>query len=215
MKLYSKKEILPIVLILITLAVGLYFYPQLPDRVPSHWDINGQINGYMPKTFSIYFFPGLILFIYILMSVLPLMDPHKANIEIFQNSYFWFKVFLVLFLAAIYFITIYAALGNEINVGQFVSWGVGILFLFMGWMMPRIKKNYTIGIRFPWTLHSEVVWDKTHKLGGQLFMTLAGILLLASFLPGVYTFWILMGGILLLMITLVAYSYLEYRKLAK
>lgn len=215
MKLYSKKEILPILLILITLAVGLYLYPQLPDRVPSHWDINGQINGYMPKTFSIYFFPGLILFIYVLMSVLPLMDPNKTNIEVFENSYFWFKVVLVLYLAGIYFITIYAALGNEIDIGRFISWGIGILFLFIGWMMPRIKKNYTIGIRFPWTLHSEVVWDKTHKLGGQLFMTLAGILLLASFLPGVYTFWILMGGILLLMTTLVAYSYLEYRKLAK
>jgi uncharacterized membrane protein len=102
-----------------------------------------------------------------------------------------------------------------VDIGRFVSWGIGILFLFIGWMMPRVKKNYTIGIRLPWTLHSQVVWDKTHKLGGQLFMTLAGILLLASFLPGVFTFWILMGGILLVMIILVAYSYLEYRKLAK
>ncbi|MFH1295050.1 MAG: DUF1648 domain-containing protein [bacterium] len=215
MKLYSKKEILPILLILITLAIGFYFYPQLPDRIPSHWNVNGQIDGFMPKTFAAFFFPGLFIFVYLLLSVLPLMDPHKTNIELFENSYFWFKVTLLLFLAGIHFITIYAAFGKEVDIGRFVSWGVGILFLFIGWMMPRIKKNYTIGIRLPWTLYSEVVWDKTHKLGSQLFMALAGILLLASFLPGVLTFWILMGGIILLMIILVAYSYLEYRKLAR
>jgi len=215
MKLYSKKEILPIVLILITLAVGLYFYPQLPDRVPSHWDINGQINGYMSKTFAAFFFPGMFLFVYILMSVLPLMDPQKTNIELFKNSYFWFKVVLLAFLIELYFLTIYAALGNEVNIGCFVSWGIGILFLFMGWMMPKIKKNYTIGIRFPWTLHSEVVWDKTHKFGGQLFMALGLLLLIASFLPDVFTFWILMIGIFSVLIVLMGYSYFEYRKLAK
>jgi len=215
MKLWSKKEILPIALILITLAIGFYFYPQLPDRVPSHWDINGQINGWVPKLFSAFFFPGLFLLIYVLMTVMPLMDPHRANIELFQHSYFWLKVIILSFLSGLYFATIYAALGNEIDVGRFVSWGVAVLFLFLGWMLPQVKKNYTIGIRFPWTLHSEIVWDKTHKLGGRLFMTLAVILLMASFLPGVFTFWILIAGIFLLLIILMGYSYLEYRKLAK
>lgn len=202
-------------LILITLAVGLYFYPQLPENVPSHWNVNGQIDGFMPKTFAAFFFPGLFIFIYILISVLPLMDPHKTNIELFGKSYFWFKVVLLLFLAGIYFITIYAGLGNEVNIGLFISWGIGILFLFMGWMMPKIKKNYTIGIRFPWTLHSEIVWDKTHKLGGQLFMALGAILLIVSFLPGVFTFWILMVGIFLLLIILFGYSFYEYKKLER
>ena len=143
------------------------------------------------------------------------MDPHRTNIELFENSYFWFKVILLLFLAGLYFITIYAALGNEVNIGCSVSWGIAVLFLFLGWMLPQIKKNYTIGLRFPWTLHSEIVWDKTHKLGGQLFMALGAILLIASFLPGVFTFWILMIGIFLTVIILMGYSYFEYKKLAR
>jgi len=216
MKLYDiKKEVLLIVLILATLAVGLYFYPQLPDQVPTHWGVDGQVNGWSSKTFAVFFFPGLILFLYILLSVLPAMDPLKVNIELFSRYYFWLKLVFVIFMASLYLVTILAGLGYEINVGRLVSWGVAILFLFMGLMMPKIKKNYTIGIRFPWTLHSEVVWEKTHRLGGWLFGGLAVLMLAVGFWPGIYTFWALVVGVILMLVILMGYSYWEYRKLGK
>ncbi|MDD2753397.1 MAG: SdpI family protein [Candidatus Portnoybacteria bacterium] len=213
MKLYDKKEILPIVLILIVAAIGFYLYPQLPDLVPSHWGINGEINGWMSSAFAVYFFPGLILFLYLLLSFVPLMDPLKANIEMFSHSYFWFKVVLVLFLSLLYLITLYTGLGYDVNVQLFVMIGIAVLFAMIGYIMPQIKKNYTIGIRLPWTLHSEAVWTKTHKFGGRLFIVFAVVAAVASFLPSAWAFGILIAGIFLLLAVLVAYSYMEYRKI--
>ena len=215
MKLYSKKEIISILLILATAAIGWYFYPQLPDQVPSHWNISGQIDGWMNKSFAVWFFPSLTLFLYVLLSVFPLMDPRKKNIELFSHLYFWFKVAFVLFMSALYLVTLYAALGYDVNVGRLVSWGIAVLFLMLGLMIPKLKQNYTIGIRLPWTLHSEKVWDKTHKLGGWLFIILAVLMLVIGFCPNMYTFWALMGGIVLMIIILFAYAYWEYRKLEK
>ncbi|OGZ40051.1 MAG: hypothetical protein A3B04_03540 [Candidatus Portnoybacteria bacterium RIFCSPLOWO2_02_FULL_39_11] len=213
MKLYDKKEILPIVLIVLIAAIGAYVYPQLPDLVPSHWGINGEVNGWMSKTFAMFFFPGLILGLYLLLSFLPLMDPLKKNIELFSYLYFWFKVAFVAFMSSLFLMTLYAGLGYEINVGRYVMWGIAFLFFFIGLMLPEIKKNYTIGIRLPWTLHSEIVWDKTHKFGGRLFIFLSILILLASFLPGAYAFYILIAGIFLLLAILMGYSYWQFRKL--
>ncbi len=213
MKLYDKKEVLPIVLILIISAIGAYLYPQLPELVPSHWGINGEVNGWMSRTFAVFFFPALTLVLYLLMSFLPLMDPHRSNIESFANWYFWFKVAFVVFMGSLYLMTLYAGLGYEINVGRYVTLGIAVLFAFLGLALPKMKKNYMIGIRLPWTLYSEVVWKRTHQFGGRLFIALAVLIFIAGFLPGAWTFGILLGGIFLLLAVLVWYSYYEYKKL--
>ncbi|HRY52647.1 MAG TPA: SdpI family protein [Candidatus Portnoybacteria bacterium] len=213
MKLYDKKEFLPIILIVMLAMVGAYLYPQLPELVPSHWGINGEVNGWTGRTFAVIFFPSLILGIYLLMSFFPLMDPHKSNIESFAKWYFGLKIALVVFLGALYLLTLYAALGYEVNVARFVVLGLAALFAFLGLALPNIKKNYMIGIRLPWTLHSEIIWEKTHKFGGRLFLALAAIIAVAAFLPGAWTFGILMTGIVLLLALLTLYSYWEYKKL--
>jgi len=213
MKLYSKKEILPIILILAFLAVGLYFLPQLPERVPTHWGIDGQADGWSSRNFAVWFFPALIAGMYLLLSFLPLLDPLKKNIEISANFYFVFKLVMVLFLGGLYTVTLYAGLGHPVNVQMFVLWGMAILFFFLGLMMPRIKKNYTVGIRLPWTLHSEEVWNKTHKFGGKLFIALAVLVAIVSFFPGGWAFGLMLGGILAMLAALMIYSYLAFRKI--
>ena len=213
MKLYDKKEVLPIVLIIIISAIGAYLYPQLPELVPSHWGINGEINGWASRTFAVIFFPVLILGLYLLMSFLPLMDPHRSNIEAFATWYFWFKTALVVFLGSLYLMTLAAGLGWEVNAQRYVMLGIAVLFLLIGLALPEMKKNYMIGIRLPWTLHSDVVWSKTNKLGGKLFLALALVAAVAAFLPGAWAFGLLMAGIISLLVILVWYSYREYRKL--
>jgi uncharacterized membrane protein len=215
MKLYGIKEIIPIVIILVVLGFGMYLYPTLPDRMPTHWGIDGQVNGWSSKNFAVFFFPALILGIYLLMSFFPLMDPHKENIESFAGVYFWFKVVLVVFLAFIYMATIFASRGWNIDIGRMVSFGVALLFIFIGAMLPSIKKNYTIGIRLPWTLHSEVVWEKTHKFGGAIFASIGVAVLVADLFSSFYAFIVLMVGMPLLLIGLTVYSYLEFKKLNK
>lgn len=215
MKLYDRKEILPILLILAIGILGFYFYPQLPERVPTHWNVYGQADDWSSKTFAVYFLPGLILFLYALLSVFPLIDPLRKNIESFAGLYYWFKVAFILFMGAMYGATLYAGLGRPVNMQMLVMLGIAALFLFIGLALPKIKKNYTIGIRLPWTLHSEVVWDKTHKFGGQVFIGLAALMAVLAFIKGVYAFVILIGAIFLTLAALMVYSYLEYRKLSK
>ncbi len=215
MKLYTKKEILPIILILAIFVVGIYFWPQLPERVPSHWNIYGQVDGWMSKNFAVFFFPALMLGLYLLLSFIPLMDPLKTNIELFAGLYFWFKVVFILFMGVLYFLTIYAGLGHQIDIGRYVMIGIAVLFFFLGLTMPKIKKNYTIGIRLPWTLHSEVVWDKTHQFGGKLFIGLAVVMAMVSFFPGPWAFGILIGAMVVMLAALIWYSYHEWRVLEK
>lgn len=215
MKLFDKKEILPILIILASMAMGIYFLPALPSQVPSHWNVYGQIDGWVSKTFAVYFFPALTLVIYLLLSFFPLMDPRRKNIEKFSGIYFGFKLVTTAFLSGLYFLTLWAGLGHEVNVGRWVVWGIAVMFLYLGIVMPKLKHNYTIGIRFPWTLHSEVVWEKTHKLGGKLFIALAVLLAVAGVWPGEGAFCALLIGIFAVLIVLLLYSYLEYRKLNK
>ena len=215
MKLYTQKEILPILIILASLATGIYFLPSLPSQVPSHWNVYGQIDGWVSKNFVVFFFPVLTLAIYLLMSFVPLMDPRKKNIEKFADIYFGFKLVLVLFLTGLYSLTLWAGLGHEINVGRWVIWGIAIMFLYLGWMMPKLEHNYSIGIRLPWTLHSEAVWKKTHQFGGKLFIALAVLLAVLGVWPGGFAFWTLIIEIFLMLAVLVLYSYCEYRKISK
>lgn len=216
MKLFNfKKEIFLIALIFLTLAAGIYFYPQLPDRVPTHWGVNGQVDGWSSKAFAVWFFPALIAILYILLAALPLLDPLKSNIELFAGPYYWFKLVFILFMGGLYLMTLYVGLGNQINVGRWVTLGIAALFAFIGWMLPQVKKNYTIGIRFPWTLHSEVVWEKTHQFGGKLFYVLAAFIAIISFFPGAWAFGILLVGIFPMLIVLIGYSYWQWQLVKK
>ena len=194
------------------MALAVFLYPQLPDQIPSHWNINGDIDAWSSKNFAVSFFPALIIAVYALMSGLIFLDPMRKNIESFSFIYFWMKTGVVLFLSFIYIITLLVGMGYEINVARMIILGIAALFLLFGLVMPEIKKNYMVGIRLPWTLHSEKVWNKTHKFGGKLFIALGIIMAAAYFLPVVYSFWILIGGIILMLVALVIYSYLEYKK---
>lgn len=195
MKLFSRWEIFPVLIIIAVSVLGIYLYPQLPDQVPFHWNINGQIDNWCSKTFAVSFFPAFILGVYALVSCFVFLDPLKKNIESFSKFYFWIKTGIVIFLSFLYAATLLVALGYDINVGKAVALGVAALFLLIGMIMPSIKKNYTVGIRFPWTLYSESVWNKTHKFGGKLFIFLAVMTALSSFGPMAFLFWTLVGGI--------------------
>lgn len=212
MKLFSRWEIIPIFIILAVMALAVFLYPQLPDQIPSHWNISGDIDAWASKNFAVFFFPALIIAVYALMSGLVYLDPMRKNIESFSFLYFWMKTGLVLFLSFIYAITLLVGMGYEINVARMIILGIAALFLLFGLVMPGVKRNYMVGIRLPWTLHSEKVWDKTHNLGGKLFIALGIIMAAAYFLPVIYSFWILIGGMVLMLAIITVYSYLEYKK---
>ena len=211
MKIFTKKEILPISLIIFTFLVSAFLYPELPGQIPSHWNINGEIDAWTCKTFTVLFFPGLTLVFYLLMTFLPLIDPLKKNYLGFIMPYFWFRTAFVLFLASLYLYTLWVSLGAKLNINYFIIPAISILFIVIGIFLPKVKKNYFVGIRTPWTLYSEEVWNKTHQSAGKFFIAAGIISLFGLFLPK-QSFIIIITAVLAAALISVIYSYFIFRK---
>ncbi len=150
---------------------------------------------------------------YLLFLVLPNFDPKKENYQKFAHIYHYFKAGLILFLALIYFAASLSGLGYQINIKLLVLSGVGLLFILIGALLPKIQSNWFFGIRTPWTMSSETVWQKTHQVGGKIFMLSGLIIIILAWLPSQYAMPVFAADILLLLLGTVGYSYWVYRKI--
>jgi uncharacterized membrane protein len=192
-------------------AAAAWAWPQLPDRLPIHWNIHGEVDGWGNKFMGILFMPLLVLGMYLLMLLLPLVDPGKANYENFQKVYGIIRIVFVTYMGAIYAATLFAAFGHTVNMTTVILPLVGVLFIVLGNFLGKIRPNWFVGIRTPWTLSSQLSWDKTHRLAGWLFV-LMGIL----FFPvaAIQTTWSLITMLVIDAVCvawLIVYSYLVYR----
>lgn len=160
---------------LLTAAVA---YPFLPDQIPMHWDFSGTVS-YDDK-YQIFLMCGMAVLFAFFLDVLPKIDPRKKNYQKFERYYDGFCVFMQIFLMVMnYIILIESFRPGTLSVPVIIMLGIGILFVFVGNMMPKLKSNFYMGIKTPWALSSEEVWRKTHRLGGKCFF-LAGLLLIAG-----------------------------------
>lgn len=205
-------HIIIIILIAISAAVGLYYYNIMPLKMASHWNAQGQINGYMPKFWGLFLMPIITLGMYLLFLLIPKIDPLKKNIERFRVHFDWFIVLMILFLFYIYALSILANLGYGFNMTKMMMPAIGILFIYIGFLLEHAKRNWFIGIRTPWTLSSDKVWDKTHMVGGKLFKA-AGALAFLGLIFEKYALWIVIISVLWATFYTVVYSYLEFKKL--
>lgn len=202
-------------LIVATLMLGVVVYPHLPEQVASHWNYRGEVDGYSSRGWGAFGIPLLTAGIYLGMLLLPLIDPNRQNYEKFAGAYRVIKALLVVFMTALQLVVILNALGFKTPVGKIVMTGVSLLVLIIGNYMGQFRHNYFVGIKTPWTLASEEVWRKTHRLGGRLWVA-AGILGLAgALLGGPVGGLALAVALALAVIVPFVYSYLEYRKLSK
>lgn len=180
-----KSDIYNFIIIILTVIIVIVTYNKLPDRVPIHWNINGEANGYGPKYVMAILIPGLMILTWVGMRFLPKIDPKKENYKKFESSYSVIISLFITYFFIMYVITTAITFGYNIPVDKVVCGMMGILFLVMGNYLPKSKSNFFYGIKTPWTLSSEVSWNKTHRLGGKLFV-LAGLLVIlgAIFLKG-------------------------------
>lgn len=213
MKHTLKTEIIPLLVILAALALGFYFYLNLPPIVPTHWGVNGQIDAWGSRNVTLFLPPALIIGMYLLFLILPHFDPKKENYQKFSGVYHGFKTAMMIFFLLIYVITGFSGLGYKLPVDKIITAMMGVLFLLIGGYLPKLKPNWFIGIRTPWTLSNETVWQKTHEVGGKLFM-LEGLLVLLSLLllKGVWLFSFFIISILLMVLFVFVYSYWLWRK---
>lgn len=206
-----KTEAWPILILLATIGLSIWAYPQLPGQVVSHWGFNGEANDWSSREFHSIFFPALLVAMYALFSVLPKFDPNSERYAEFSGAYLSIRNLILLVLFIIFTATTFFNLGYAINIGIIVSGSIGLLMIALGSYFKKIKRNWFVGIRTPWTLSSENVWNKTHILGGRLFMIWGACLVLAPWLTPTIAFLILFGGIIIIIPWIFIYSYILYR----
>jgi uncharacterized membrane protein len=211
---FIKREWSLLVLVLGTFLAAFLIYPKMPDMVPIHWNIQGEVDGYGSRFMGTFLMPLVNLGMYVLLLVTPKLDPKRANYEKFEGSYRIIRFTLHIFFALIFALTVYVSLGHPIDVGLWIPAGVCVLIIILGNLMGRVRHNYFVGFKFPWTLASEEVWQRTHRFGSKL-MVLGGIFALVSvFLTeGNFRFILMMIGIMLPTIIITIYSYVIYRKI--
>jgi uncharacterized membrane protein len=207
----EKKELALITAIVVMFLVSLYLYPIMPDKMPVHWNGAGEIDGYGSKFMALFLFPLVLAGIYLLFLFLPKLMIYKENFQKFKSQFFGFKLIFILFFITIYISTLLPNIGITINMSYIMIPALAVLFFYIGYMFKFTKRNYFIGIRTPWTLASENVWDKTHKLGSKLFM-IASLFMLSAILFKKAFVWFILIPILSIVVVLFVYSYLEYKK---
>ncbi|OGI15154.1 hypothetical protein A3K63_03420 [Candidatus Micrarchaeota archaeon RBG_16_49_10] len=207
----KRHDLLAVGIIAVTVIMSLYFYRMLPEKMVSHWNFNDQPDDSMPKPWALLIAPASSLFVYLLFKLVPRIDPLKANIKKFQQYYETFILIVLFILFYTQSIMILWNLGMRFSVQQAIIPPISLLFFYIGVMLKKSKRNWFIGVRNPWTLSSDSVWDKVNKRGGIIFKLSAIALLLVPFLPG-YGFILVIAFPLAGSVYLTAYSYFEYKR---
>ena len=206
-----KSEIIVLAITLASFAIGIYLYSQFPEAVASHWNAQGQVNGYTSKIWGLFLMPIISFALLLFFIAIPKIDPLKENIAKFRKYFDNFVILVILFLFYIYLLTIFWNLGLAFNFVRAMVPAFAILIFYAGIMLENTKRNWFIGIRTPWTMSSDKVWEKTHKLGGKIFKVV-GIASLIGLLFADIAFYLILfflfGGV----IYVVAYSYFEFKK---
>lgn len=203
-------DLLSFALIAMTVVVTLAVYPQLPDPMPIHWNAAGQVDGYLSKPWGVAVLPGTAAFTLLIMKIVMLVSPKKHRTEELDRIMALFQVLLVTFMCAVAVLVLLESLGHNTRLDKMIFGGIGLLLIVIGKNIGKVRKNYFLGIRTPWTMKNDEVWDRTHQLGGKLFMV-AGLLMLFNAFVSLYIFWTL-AAVALLMLVPVAYSYVVYRQ---
>ncbi len=197
--------------IAISFVVGAYVYDRVPDQIASHWNAQGEVDGYLSKFWGLFLMPFVLVFMYGMYVLIPKIDPLRKNIESFRRQYNALIVLIVLFLFYLYLLTILWNVGMRFDMGRAIIPAIGVLFFYIGVILRYAKRNWFVGIRTPWTLSSDIVWNKTHALGSTLFKVAGIIALLSIFFPR-YSFVMTIVPILLFTLYLVVYSYSVFYK---
>ncbi len=208
-----KHSTLAIVLIIVlSIVIGITLYPIMPEVMASHWNTSGEVNGHLSKFWGLFLMPIISIVLLLLFLFIPKIDPLKENIAKFRSSFDRFVVLIELFFFYVYILTILSNLGGKINISYAIIPALSILFYYVGVMMGQTKRNYFIGIRTPWTLANDEIWDKTHQLGGKLFKVAGIVSLIGLILPNKIGLFIAIGFIIVAAIIPVVYSYIIWRK---
>jgi uncharacterized membrane protein len=207
---------LSLFLVLASWIAAAALYPSLPERVPTHWNIHGQIDGYGDKTWATFLTPALMTLMLVVLRLLPWLSPKQFEIDAFRSTYEFVVLLVVGLFAYINALLLIAARGGVVDIGRTMIGGMCLFFLLLGNVLGKVRKNFYVGVRTPWTLASDRVWVDTHRLAARLFVV-AGIVGLPFCVWGgtVTSFAAPFALIMLAALAPAVYSLLHYKRLQR
>jgi len=210
-----KKELPILGFVLLPFVYLAYLWNSLPEKVPIHWNLKGEIDDWGSKLSLIGLVFLLPVLTYVLMLAIPKIDP-KKRIEFMGRKYYQIKFVLVCFMSVLALFIIHSVKSQTLSSPSIVFVLIGLLFMALGNYFKVIKQNYFLGIKTPWTLESEEVWKLTHIMAGKLWIV-GGLLIVifSSVLPEVVNFYFFITITAIISIVPIAYSYIIYKELKK
>lgn len=209
-----KMKWLSLMIIVLAFATSAYFYGQMPAQMATHWNASGAVDGYSSTLVGIMILPVMMAALYVLFSVLPSIDPMKKNIAKFRHYFDFFIVIMMGFFFYVQMLVISWNIGVRYDMSVAIVPAMAVMFYFAGVLTERSKRNWFIGLKTPWTMSSDVVWEKSNKLAGKLFKLCAFACVIGLFVPK-YALMIVITSAIIAGIYPVIYSYYEYKKIAK
>lgn len=211
---FKKTEIAMLLCVLSAFALSAYFHAEMPESMASHWNARGEADGYTSKFWGLFSTPLILFAIMLLFIVIPRIDPLKANYAKFRPYFDGLFLALAAFMLVVQVQLILWNTGTHISPNRILPIPLGLLFFYVGILCEHAKMNWFVGIRTPWTLSNEKVWDKTHHLGGKLFKLAGAVAVLGVFFEKLAMFFVV-APLLLVAVYTVIYSYIAYQKETK
>lgn len=201
-------------LVLVAAGLSWYFYPQLPERVASHWGPTGQPDGWMSRDIFIWICPAVMAGINLLLFAVFLIDPLRRNLAKFRTYYVGFIVVMNLFYLGIHLWSLLWNVGHQMSMFTVFGFALGGLFFYIGVALDKCPRNWFFGIRTPWTLSNDIVWSKTHRLAGVLFRIHGIFILFGVVGPGLFL-WLILVPVAINCVVLLIYSFVLFRHVQK
>ena len=206
-KKYWKILIITSIVLLLPVLAGLILWDQLPEKIPTHWNIAGEVDGWSSKTFAVFGLPLILLAAQWLCSLGTSADPKKEN---HSHKVLQLILWIIPAISLVLFAVTYAtALGKAVPIELVMPVLIGFIFAVIGNYLPKCRQNYTIGIKIPWTLNSEENWNRTHRFAGRLWTVCGLLIILTGFLG---SFWFILVCTIPMVIAPLVYSYMLHRK---
>lgn len=203
---------IPVLIVATALIASATAYPELPERMATHWNFRGEVDGWSSRSWGAWMIPVIIVFIWGLMRWIPTIDPLRDNYVKFAAAFETVMISVMLFMLLVHAMIIGGALGYPIAVGRVMPVAVGLLFVVIGNLLPRARPNWFFGIRTPWTLSSDRVWERSHRFGGRLFVVGGLLVAMSGLVDSRWSFAILTAVVVVCALASVGYSYLEWKK---
>ena len=195
--------------------IGIY-WNQFPDKFPTHFNFKGEADDYSNKLQGLLLMPCINILMYFIFILLPIIDPSRKNYGLFQDKFKIIRIVLHLFFAFTFFLNAFYALGYQFNMSMMIIYGILLLLLILGNYMGNIRHNYFVGIRTPWTLSNEEVWNKTHRITAKIwvFASLATMVII-PFMPAQTGEFVFVSYLAVIAIVPIVYSYVVFKKIKK